>query len=63
MKELILTITDEMWQEYISAIHKLEGKSVDDALVEMSALMIMMGALEDAIGKINNSCKTEGKNE
>jgi hypothetical protein len=55
MKQLILTISPQMWQEYKDAVEKIQGKNLDDAFVERVAQMDMWQALRHSIDTINIS--------
>lgn len=63
MKQLILTISPYMWEEYKAAVEKMQGSEVSESIVERVAQMEMWQALRNTIEKINNSFKEEGKNE
>lgn len=62
-KQLTLTISDEMWEEYKTAISIFQGVELDEQIVEEVVRLDMLAALRNTIEVIGKSCKKERMNE
>ena len=63
MKQLILTISPEMWERFKLATAAPQGTDIDESLAERIAQMYMWKALSNIIIAYDKQIEKEGKNE
>ena len=63
MKQLILTISPQMWEEYKTAVSKIQGHNVNEEQAERISQMDMWAAIRHTIDVWYKYEMKEGKNE